>query len=312
MSNFENTADSGWAESTHGSTERSFETPGEVRLRVENAAGLVEIETHDLPTTEVRVAPLGHAAAELASRAQISDRATGRGHEVVVEIPNARKKARNWLSHELSVGVWLRVPSGTELDVFTVSAPVSARGRYGAASIRTVSGAITVEEITGQATIRTTSGSLEVGTVGDMADVQSASGDVRIDVAGAGGRVSTASGDIALGRVDKPARVHTASGDVSLAEAAQGATIETVSGDQRIERADAGDYLLRAVSGDIVVAVVPGTLVRVDAGSMSGRVASDIDIEPGRPAAAAGADVREIQIQAKTVSGDVSVVRAAS
>jgi len=312
MSEFASTADNGWDPGPDGWIERSFETSGEVKLRVENTAGLVEIETHDAPTTEVRVAPLSRAAAELASRARISERAFGRGHEVVVEIPRGRKKARDWLSNALSVGVRVRVPAGTQLDVFTVSAPLSARGSYAVASLRTISGAIAVEEITGQARIRTTSGSLEVGTVGDVVDVQSASGDVTIDVAAAGGRVSTASGDVALGRVEKPVRVHTASGDVSLVEAFQGADIETVSGDQRIGRADAGDYVLRAVSGDIVVAVAPGTLVHIDAGSISGRVASDIDLEPGRPAAeVAAGDVREISIQAKTVSGDVSVIRAA-
>lgn len=311
MSQLHTPSGNGWDEVTASPTDRKFETPGQVRIRVDNVAGLVEIETHDAPTTEVRVAPLNDAAAELASRARISEHAFGSGHEVIVEIPHERK--RNWFGHTQEIGVWVRVPSGAELEVSTVSAPLNASGRYGRAELHTVSGEIRIEEITGQATIRTVSGNLEVGSVGDVADVQSASGDVRIDVAGAGGRVSTASGDIALGRVEKPARLHTASGDVRLAQVLRGATIETVSGDQRIERADAGDYLLRAVSGDIAVAVVPGTLVRIDAGSMSGRVASDIDIGPDRPGVpVTEGDVREIQIQAKTVSGDVSVVRAAS
>jgi len=44
------------------SVERSFETPGEVKLRVENAAGQVEIETHEAPRTELRVVSLDPAA----------------------------------------------------------------------------------------------------------------------------------------------------------------------------------------------------------------------------------------------------------
>ena len=203
MSQLHTPSGNGWDEVTASPTDRKFETPGQVRIRVDNVAGLVEIETHDAPTTEVRVAPLNDAAAELASRARISEHAFGSGHEVIVEIPHERK--RNWFGHTQEIGVWVRVPSGAELEVSTVSAPLNASGRYGRAELHTVSGEIRIEEITGQATIRTVSGNLEVGSVGDVADVQSASGDVRIDVAGAGGRVSTASGDIALGRVEKPA-----------------------------------------------------------------------------------------------------------
>lgn len=95
-----------------------------------------------------------------------------------------------------------------------------------------------------------------------------------------------------------------------LGEVLAGASVESVSGDQRIERASTGDYLLRAVSGDIVVAVAPGSLVRFDAGSMSGNVASDIEVEPSRDAVGGPSDLPELLIQAKTVSGDISVVRA--
>ena len=309
MGEFGNAAREIWGQGSGESTERSFDTPGRVRLRVDNTAGLVEIETHDSPTTEVRVAPLSHGAAELAGRARISEQASGGRHEVVVEIPS-HKRLMNWLANEISVGVFVRVPASTEVEVFTVSAPLSARGRYAAADVRTVSGAISLEEVTGAARVKTTSGKTELGKLDGPADVQSASGDVRIDVAALGGTVATASGDIVVGRADKPARLHSASGSVSLGEAHEGATIDTVSGDQRIERAQAGDYVLRAVSGDIAVAVVAGALVRVDAGSMSGRVESDIDIEPGRPESARG-DCREVEIHAKTVSGDISVQRAA-
>jgi hypothetical protein len=305
-----NGTEAGQSPEPQDSVERSFETAGEVKLRVENAAGQVEIETHDAPRTEIRLDSLDPAAAELVRRARIGERASARGHEVTVEIPRARGRGRFFLGGEAAVRVWVRVPPDTELDVSTASAPVSARGRYKVANIRSASGGIAVEEITGQARIRTASGRLDLGTVGDEADVQSASGDVRIGVAASGGKVSTASGDIELGRVGKPTRVHTASGDVRLGEVLAGASVESVSGDQRIERASTGDYVLRAVSGDIVVAVAPGSLVRFDAGSMSGKVASDIEVEPSRDAVGGPSDVPELLIQAKTVSGDISVVRA--
>jgi len=95
-----------------------------------------------------------------------------------------------------------------------------------------------------------------------------------------GGKVATASGDVELGRVERPLRVRSISGDVSVGEALQGSSIETVSGDLRVERAAAGELVLRSVSGSVVVAVVPGSLVRFDAVSMSGRVTSNIEVEP--------------------------------
>ncbi|MGA3352054.1 MAG: DUF4097 family beta strand repeat-containing protein [Acidimicrobiales bacterium] len=288
--------------------ERSFETPGTVSLRVENPSGGVEIGTHDAERTEVTLVALDSAADALVRDARISERRSARGYEVSVEIPHPRGLAKLWSGG--GVQVLVKLPSDAELDVSTASASITARGRYKVAVMRSASGAIAVEEITGAAKIRTASGGVDLGTVGDVADVQSASGDVRIGVAASGGKVSTASGDVALGRVERPARVRAASGEVRLGEVLQGADIETISGDQRVERAAAGDLVMRAVSGDIVVSVVPGSLVRFDAGSLSGNVASDIDVESSRPVGAEQGEVREVSIQAKTVSGDISVLRA--
>jgi hypothetical protein len=294
-------------------TQRSFETPGSVTLRVENAAGRVEIETHDAERTEVRLVALEAGADPLVKSARVTERVSAKGHEVSVEIPHARGMAKLWAGFLAGVEVLVKVPRGTTLEVTTASASITARGRYHGASLRSASGAITIEEIAGAARIRSASGRLEVGSVGEMADVKSASGDIALGEAAAGGTVVTASGDVALGRAGKPTRIRAASGNVYLKEALQGAEIETVSGDQRIERASAGDYVMRAVSGDISVAVVPGTLVRFDAGSVSGRVETEIDVGPSRPLGAGENDeVRELLIQAKTVSGDISVVRAAS
>ena len=308
MSEFQ--TEQGWGAGQKESLECSFETPGSVSLRVENASGKVEIETQEAPSTDVFLVALHPSAEELIKRARVSEKSTSLGHEVTVEIPHARAKARFWSSDYSAVAVLVRAPRDTELDVSTASASIGAKGRYRAARIRSASGEVSLDEITGRANVRTANGDIKLGTVGDMADVETASGDVRVGTA-AGGKIATASGDVDLGRADKPTRVHTASGDVRLKEALQGATIKTASGDQRIDRAAAGDYVLQAVSGDIAVAVAPGSLVRFDAASISGHVASDIEVQSDRPVEAAG-DVAELSIQAKTVSGDISVVRAAT
>ena len=293
-----------------GTVERSFDTPGPVTLRVQNGSGKVEIETVDASSTEIRVVALGQSAIDIVERARIVERATGRGHEVVVEVPQARGRARFWLGNGSSVAVYARVPVDSELDITTASASVGAVGRYQEVSIHTASGEVDLGEVAGQGKIRTASGDVAIEGVGDVVNVQTASGDVRIGVAAAGGKVSTASGDVRLDQAGRAVRVRTASGDVSLGEVLEGAGVETVSGDLRIERALAGDLILRSVSGDVAVAVAPGALVRFDAGSMSGRVSSEIEIEADRPVTGGEVEGPELFIQATSVSGNIVVTRA--
>jgi len=282
-----------------------------VSLRVENATGKVEIETHASPTTEVRLVALGRFADDLVERARITAGATAAGHEVIVEVPHARGKVKLWSGSGTAVAVSVRVPPDARLDVSTASASVDAPGRYRSARLSSASGGISLGEVAGEAKVRTASGGISLESAGDVLDVQSASGDVRIGVAAAGGKVSTASGDVDLGLARKSVRIHTASGEVRLGGALEGARLDTVSGGQRIERAAAGDFILHAVSGDIVVAVAPGALIRFDTGSMSGTVSTDIEVKQDRPAALEGEpDGPELLIQATTVSGDIKVTRA--
>ena len=312
MSEFGYGSEAGVGAGPEGSAERSFETAGPVSLRVQNATGRVEIETHDAPRTDVRVVALSHSADELVERARITVRTTARGDEVVVDIPQGRGKSRFRLGNGSAVAVSVKVPAGALLDVSTSSASVEASGQYQTANVRTASGEIELGDIAAEAKVRTASGDIALDTVGGVFDIHSASGGVRIRAAASGGKILTASGDIDLGRADQSIRIQSASGNVRLGEALAGASVQSASGDQRIERAAGGDFLLNAVSGDIVVAVAPGALIRFDTGTLSGRVSTDIDVGPERPVAPAGEDDGpEILIQAKTISGDIKVSRAA-
>jgi len=163
------------------------------------------------------------------------------------------------------------------------------------------------------AKLQTASGDIQVGTVGEPVDVQTASGEVQIEAATAGGKVSVASGRVNVHRTGKSIRVQSASGDVRIGEAPEGARVETVSGDVRIERASRGELILRTVSGEVAVAVAPGTLIRFDAGSLSGKVSSEIQVETDRPEYVQGAPCSggELLVQAKTVAGNIRVTRAA-
>ena len=57
MNELDSTSATGSSEIPRTSLERSFETSSEVSLRIENAAGKVEIETHDVPKQKSKSSP---------------------------------------------------------------------------------------------------------------------------------------------------------------------------------------------------------------------------------------------------------------
>jgi DUF4097 and DUF4098 domain-containing protein YvlB len=128
-------------------------------------------------------------------------------------------------------------------------------------------------------------------------------------VGSAGGRVQirTASGDLGVARAHGPVKAQSVSGDVEVGEADAAIEVQTVSGDLKVGRVAAGPLTVNAVSGDVDVAIVPGTAVWLDLRSLSGDMRSELDSGDGP---ADGEHV--VEVRGKTVSGDVRVRRAAA
>jgi putative adhesin len=275
-----------------------FDTPGPVRLDLELPFGRIEVDTDDEATqTHVDVDGSGGDVQELIDTAVVDARPRGAGHEVRVEV---RRRSGFFISFGHGPDLRLRVtcPSGTDLVARTKSADVRGRGRLGSAEVKTASGDVSLDTVTGDVRIKTASGDVGLSDGHGVAHVQTASGDVSVQQA----------------RAD--VTVQAVSGDVWIKDARQSAHVNSVSGDQRIDAVLEGSVEAQSVSGDILIGVRRGSRVYVDANTISGSTSSELDLTDAPTDAEAGGDGADdgpmVEVRAKTVSGDISLVRAAA
>jgi Putative adhesin len=255
--------------------ERTYETPGPLRLDLTVPAGSVEVETVDGDVTEVSLdcdneRDLADATVELRQR--------GDGHELVVA---AERRMLLGGLVPISIGSFsvggheyrlrVRCPHGADLAVRTASANVAARGRYGEADVKTTSGGVSLGEFSSSVAVKTVSGDATIERVAGKLTTQLVSGDLRVN------------------------------------DTANAVQTKTISGDVQIVVAE-GSVELTTVSGDIEVGVRRGSRLHVDANSVSGDLDSEVPLAGSPDDADAGGPL--VELRAKTVSGDFRVVRA--
>ena len=270
----------------------SYQTPGRLLLNLAIPAGEIEIDTAPGDTTHVELEALTDTARELLQHARMELRERAGGHEVLVDVPSAR--SWGFISFGRGPDFRLRVscPPGPELDVNTKSADLRGRGVFGSSEIKTASGDISVGEIQGDAGIKT------------------ASGDVSLDEVHGRTHVQTASGDLAIQRAHGDVTGQLVSGDVWIRDALASVALNTVSGDMRLDAIVEGAIDLTAISGDILVGLRRGSRVYVDCNTISGSTRSELELSD-----APGQEAKEgpmVELRAKTVSGDIAVIRAAA
>ena len=139
--------------------------------------------------------------------------------------------------------------------------------------------------------------------------MKTASGDVFVGVVGGQGAIATVSGDVGIERIDAALTARAVSGDITIGSIAAELGISTTSGDVDLKAVLDGDVRVQTVSGDVRVGVARGTRVWVDAASVSGRLESELGLDDEHADETEGGIV---PLHVKTVSGDVSVVRAAA
>jgi len=284
--------------------DNAFDTPGDVRLIVENEVGLVAITAGDTATTSVSLSADTPAAEELVERAVVECRPTGNRHLVVVKVP--RLHGMRFLRRN-GVTARVQVPHGADATVVTGSADIDVTGPVGSADVKTASGDIATDDVAADVHAKTASGDITVGNVGGEIRAHTASGDLRCSSVEGRAVFSTASGDLELGAAGNRVEVKATSGNVRLGEVTRGAKIVNVSGDVRVLALGEGAMQVRSVSGDVTVGIIKGVDLHVEVETLSGTVRSDIPLEESPGPARHEA---RVDLSVRSVSGNVEIAHA--
>jgi Toastrack DUF4097 len=232
--------------------ERTFTTPGPLRLELVVPSGSIEVETVEGAETHVT---LDADSEEALESARVELRELGGGHEVVVGVGRRLGPlggvfvygGRSLPDYRLRV----TCPADARLVVKTAAADIAARGTFADATVRTVSGDAAVERVGGSVDASSVSGDLTIVADADLT-AKSVSGDVQLEVASGAVRVTSVSGDVDVA-IRRGSRLYVDANSVSGAldseltlsaapdEAGEGPLVDlkakTVSGDVRVRRA---------------------------------------------------------------------------
>lgn len=275
-----------------------FETPGSVSLRFRLPSGRVVVTTADEPRTSVELVPLGRRGSDAIDNVEVIVSETGDGHVITVDEKDRIRWGPLRITWGADVEVRVTCPPGADLDLSGGSTDLRADGVLGEVSARSASGDITLE------------------TVAKKLQAKTASGDISIRSIEAGGSAVTVSGDLDIGRVESTLSARSVSGDARIRAVRAPLTLSTTSGDVELESVEAGDVRVQSVSGDVRIGVARGTRVFIDATSVSGSLTSELGLADDDPAPEASEAAPEphpvVPLHVKTVSGDVSLVRASA
>jgi putative adhesin len=271
---------------------KGFDTPGNVALRIKLPSGRVTVTTSDEPSTTVDVVARGRRGRDAIEDIEVTMEERGGKHVVRVE----HQDKLRWGPIQISWGgdfeCAITCPTGSDLELVGGSTDLRVDGLLGTVSVKTASGGVKLDD------------------VGGVLSVKTASGDVAVASVTADSSVSTVSGDLDIGTIDGEFTCHSISGDVTMGVVRSPVSLSTTSGDVVVRSVNAGDVRIATVSGDVRVGIARGTRVWVDAGSVSGRLESELGVGDQEPASE-GDDTTVVPLHVKTVSGDVDLVRAA-
>jgi len=268
--------------------QRQFEVNAPVELDLRLPSGEIEIDSSGSGRVEIEL--IGH---DEESQAMIENaRVEFQNHgspKVLVDVPQKRGGfSFGLLFGRHGITCRVRCPERSTLTVRSKSADVAVHGLLGGANVSTASGDVALERIDGGLKVKTASGDVSARTVTGSVSVQTASGDIEVDIA------------------QGPVNMQSASGDVVVGEAYDSLNVNTVSGDQRHEAVMQGQVGAHSVSGDIEIGVRRGSKAWLDCNTVSGDTSSELELTGDAP----DGDGPLVEVRAKTVSGDIKIMRA--
>lgn len=276
----------------------TFPTPNPPRLTVETRAGTLTIDAADTDETAVTITALDDSEATL--DALMSTTLYQRGDEIVVHVPSRF----GHLGRAPKLAIAVTAPHGTRLGLKTGSADVIANGRFGASEVTTGSGDITLGDCTDSVRVKSGSGAVRVESVAEDVVAKTGSGTITVASVEGGASLTSGSGDISVGGASRAVEARTGSGNITVRSAPPDLRATTASGDIRIDVAREGEVRAKAASGDIHAGVAAGTAAWLEVHSLSGRVASALEVG-GEPTG----DEKRVRLQLSTVSGDIELAR---
>jgi DUF4097 and DUF4098 domain-containing protein YvlB len=278
--------------------EKTFETPGPVRLRVELLVGDVAVRAAATTTTTVLLVPRGRDGGEMAERFTVEQH----GDEILVHGPK-REGLFGWATKG-SVDVEVILPERSELDARTGSGDLAATGILGRTMVTTASGEVTADEIAG-GDFKSGSGDLEVRAVRGAFAAKTGSGDLTVGTANGELDLISGSGDVDVRRAESRVRAKTGSGDVTIGASASDIEVLTGSGDVQLGGIHGGQVRARTGTGDVVLGVVTGVAAYLDLNTLTGDVHIALEDSSGPEGADATAS-----LTVNSGSGDVRILRA--
>jgi DUF4097 and DUF4098 domain-containing protein YvlB len=260
------------------------------RVRIEIGSGLVEITPADGEQTTARLEVINGSAEDVTFKIS--------GAELIVEL------AKQFARRGPEVRVYIATPATLDARIKTGSGDISARMPLGESRLSSGSGDIRAERIDGSLAAGTGSGDIKVGYAAGTVRASTGSGSIDIAESANAVGLSTGSGDVRVGDAAGPTTVKVGSGDITIERIRDHSVATSGSGDVRVELADGPSVRAETARGDVQIGVPDGVPTYLDLKTVTGQIRCDL--EPGEKPAEGE---RSLTLRARTVSGDITVVR---
>jgi len=274
-----------------GFSSQIVEDAGKIdRVRIEIGSGKVEIVPNDGTETVVSL--------DVDSGPENDVVFTVEDGELIVEGP------RNGRGRGPEIQVKIATPATLDARIKTGSGDIDSRMPLGTARLATGSGDVQLDRVESDLGVSTGSGDVKVEHAAGAVRASTGSGSIDIGEAADQLGLSTGSGDVKVGDAGGPTTVKVGSGDITIERIRDHSVATSGSGDVKVEIADGPSVQAETARGDVQIGVPDGLPTYLDLKTVTGRIRCDL--EPGQKPAEGE---RALMLRARTVSGDITVVK---